>query len=95
MLYRLFEDRDERTPLLIVSPQFWLEPDNRNMIATGRLHHRTQLLLPMLSLVDMPIQIIENALFTPIQAHGDTLRRLPASTMAKPNQAIAIKHSHD
>lgn len=66
---RLLERSRHGTPLFVIPPQLRLEAFYRNMLIQGSFRGTLKLSLPMVSLVWMPLQIIEHPLLAPVQAH--------------------------
>src|SRR3954471_16003939 len=91
MFRGLLERLGHRTAFLVVPPKLGFNACNRNMVVWRRFRERLQLRLPKVSLFSMPLQIIEHALFAPIQTHAANVRRASRKTTAKPALTKALQ----
>jgi len=71
--HRVPEIPDHRTPLLVIMPQFRLQPVGRRMRLDQRRSDTLNLILPVMSLLGVPLDVIENALFRAVKAHAANL----------------------
>ncbi len=73
---RLLELPNNPGPLSIIPPQFGFNRRGRRVRIPCNSHNLTNFLLPMLSLLRMPLHVIEHHLFALVQTHIGTLQRI-------------------
>ena len=73
--HRVTESRDHRAPLLVIMPEFRLEPVRRRMGVHQGRGDTLNLGLPVLSLLGVTLEIVKNPLFRAVETHGANLPR--------------------